>query len=671
MTTRETPDWPALEHAYGTAQDIPELLASLRGQEWAEAVDELSASILHQGSVYPATVAAVPFLVDVARDAGSEGRLGALWLLTSYAESIEAGASRSETYLPEGIDIEEFDRDAQAALAAANRGLLSLVDDQDHEVRSAVYGFVAVAPECAEEVRARFDVERDAAVALVEALVRHRKFDERDLDVLLERGDDAVTFAAAWSAVAVGADIPDAVDHLVRLWPDHAEDYPGSGPSIYFLARAGGADAIAALRRLQPGLEVAEAARAWTEIAGASRSSASPAVDGLLALDPRTDDVVTALVQVLPGAPDRTAEVCDAVAGFETPAAAAILFTARDPRWVPVASAVIAGSEPGNDFAYALAGYPAQRRDIEWAAADLLAITAQAIEAWGLATWVDLLALFPPSEAVLRAALPALESAPKAVAQVIARTPSVIPPDLRAHLDSALSAVHPENDSTAGWITAALSNPDFAAAWTLTGEDTNLLNVWAAYPSPSLDAACLALLDGTARTSYPGRQCQLAAARALDDPARSWPTVLAIVNEAGQPLEDAIALARTYDHRDALVTTLRDIADNGRDTWSGPDTRATAIALAALQDLGELPPPEAVDRALATLHSSLTHLTTARTAPTIAAILHTALAADPTLRPTITAALHPLIDTDHRFPTTSETIEDDTTILTALRSVLA
>lgn len=64
--------WDELSHAYGKAVDTPDLLrqaASPDGEAAQKAVSELNGSIFHQGTVYSATVAAVPFLVELARRA--------------------------------------------------------------------------------------------------------------------------------------------------------------------------------------------------------------------------------------------------------------------------------------------------------------------------------------------------------------------------------------------------------------------------------------------------------------------------------------------------------------------------------------------------------------------------------------------------------------------------
>ncbi len=64
----DTIDWAALTHAHGPATDVPRLLraflsadADVRGQSCAE----LHETIWHQGTVYPASAAAVPFLCEL------------------------------------------------------------------------------------------------------------------------------------------------------------------------------------------------------------------------------------------------------------------------------------------------------------------------------------------------------------------------------------------------------------------------------------------------------------------------------------------------------------------------------------------------------------------------------------------------------------------------------
>jgi hypothetical protein len=66
-------DWGKLCHAYGSARDVPGCLNALlseTGSEREEAFHELFGTIYHQGSVYEATEYAIPFLIEIASDAG-------------------------------------------------------------------------------------------------------------------------------------------------------------------------------------------------------------------------------------------------------------------------------------------------------------------------------------------------------------------------------------------------------------------------------------------------------------------------------------------------------------------------------------------------------------------------------------------------------------------------
>jgi hypothetical protein len=79
--------WRELGHAYGEAGAVPALLRTLAlGSGGAEeALGELYGSICHQGSVYSATVYAVPFLARIAAAGVCTG--GVLGLLGVIAES--------------------------------------------------------------------------------------------------------------------------------------------------------------------------------------------------------------------------------------------------------------------------------------------------------------------------------------------------------------------------------------------------------------------------------------------------------------------------------------------------------------------------------------------------------------------------------------------------------
>ncbi|ALG08451.1 hypothetical protein [Kibdelosporangium phytohabitans] len=706
MITREEPvDWSQLHHAYGPADDVPPLLEQLRGEDWEEALGELFGSILHQGSIYPATVAALPSIVAIARDPGAEGRVGALWLVGTYAESVAMGAGRATMYLPDGVDVDVFDRESSAARDKAALDVLPLMEDPDPGVREAVYGCVAhladtaVAGEVVAALRARLDREDVAAVALMEPLLRLGAFDDGDFAAVVARGDEAVVFAAAWSAVAVGRDLPGVVDHLAQLWPDHAHQYPtGNASSSLSLL---GAHALPVLRRLQT-MRTAKAddlVSGWVALAAVSRSSAPHALQGLLDLPDETHPVrlVQALTQVVADVPERADEVCDAIARISEPGdadpallanAAVALFSNQDPRWAARASAVVAMSaeEPRiadatstMPFSLILLGFPAHRRDTAWAANELSELAAAAVAAWPQTPggWIDVLAELPASEAVVRAALPAVNH--PSTWKLLARI-ALDHPELGSLIEPALDTELTDDEATA-WreTTRALvgHGVGFEHVWQLSGGDARLLAVWTRRPSPATHAACLQLLDGTAHVSFGARHCQLVAARAVTEAgeaARAWPTVRAIVDTAGAPLVDGIEVGNQIvaldDSRHTeWIDLLRDIAYNGRHDWSGTDHWAGAVAVEALQNLGEIPADEAADRMVDLLLAAIPLHQAPRVAPVAGRVLRTVLVTRPDLRDRFSRQLDPVLDGDGRVATASGGIADDRRFRDALRGV--
>jgi hypothetical protein len=83
-------DWERLSHAYGPARDVPidlQRLASSDADVRDSALWQLYGSIYHQGTLYSATAAAVPFLVRLASDPSLPNRAQIRDLLASIAKS--------------------------------------------------------------------------------------------------------------------------------------------------------------------------------------------------------------------------------------------------------------------------------------------------------------------------------------------------------------------------------------------------------------------------------------------------------------------------------------------------------------------------------------------------------------------------------------------------------
>ncbi len=77
LETLDTVDWANYKHAYGAADDVPDLLRGLvssNEEERKESLYELYGNIWHQGTIYAATVQALPFLIEILENVPAEQR---------------------------------------------------------------------------------------------------------------------------------------------------------------------------------------------------------------------------------------------------------------------------------------------------------------------------------------------------------------------------------------------------------------------------------------------------------------------------------------------------------------------------------------------------------------------------------------------------------------------
>ncbi|MEU8788165.1 HEAT repeat domain-containing protein [Streptomyces sp. NPDC048643] len=148
-------DWASMEHAYGSAADVPELLRGLASQhphEREAALDGMYGAVHHQGDVYDSTLACIPFLFALVRHTGLPDRGGIVELLASIgggdvddepAEAGGEGAGGSRVGEdPADPDTEDRADDNYAVARVAIRSgaavFLDLMTDRDPEVRRAV-----------------------------------------------------------------------------------------------------------------------------------------------------------------------------------------------------------------------------------------------------------------------------------------------------------------------------------------------------------------------------------------------------------------------------------------------------------------------------------------------------------------------------------------------------
>ncbi|MFE0649618.1 PBS lyase [Streptomyces sp. NPDC059534] len=186
LTGIEEVDWASLGHAYGPADDVPELLRGLASADPAEretALDGMYGAVHHQGDVYDSTLACIPFLLELVADPAVQDRGCIVELLTSIG-GIELDDDDELDALDElAPDDEEFIPAANyamaaAAIAAGSDVFLGLVSDPDPEVRlAAPCALASLHPEPSRALtllRERLTVERDTEVrlALVAAVGR-------------------------------------------------------------------------------------------------------------------------------------------------------------------------------------------------------------------------------------------------------------------------------------------------------------------------------------------------------------------------------------------------------------------------------------------------------------------------------------------------------------------
>jgi len=148
----------------------------------------------------------------------------------------------------------------------------------------------------------------------------------------------------------------------------------------------------------------------------------------------------------------------------------------------------------------------------------------------------------------------------------------------------------------------------------------DLLSAWASHPScgEAFYALCRTLITGKPAVSFPERAEQLLAIRALapagvDGLESVWPTLLAIIDKAEEPLPNAATLAVelagggqvSKRQKESLVKILESIVTNGRTDWFGKDECAPVVAMNALLRLqAEREHPKALAAYLGALKKS-------------------------------------------------------------------
>lgn len=100
MLPLSSPEWSRLQHAYGSAENLPALLQQLNGFPSSDGSTEpwftLWSSLMHQGDVYPASFAAVPHVVSAL--ASAPNRAGFDYFL--FPACVEVARVKGSVALP-------------------------------------------------------------------------------------------------------------------------------------------------------------------------------------------------------------------------------------------------------------------------------------------------------------------------------------------------------------------------------------------------------------------------------------------------------------------------------------------------------------------------------------------------------------------------------------------
>ena len=209
-------DWSSLTHAYGPATTTADELRTLLSgddRQRSEALASLVASICHQGSVYPATAPAVPFLTEIAASPSlpSAFRVEVVQLLEFIAE----GAVNLGRYHPDWA-AEEWALALSRNLRAAGSRLLTVLRGPDAGVlRAWVVWFIHALPPTSQDLdmlRKAINREQDEVVkASIGLTLPPEDPVQRDLISIEEH--PLVRLAAAAQLIATDRDL----DHCVTV----------------------------------------------------------------------------------------------------------------------------------------------------------------------------------------------------------------------------------------------------------------------------------------------------------------------------------------------------------------------------------------------------------------------------------------------------------------------
>lgn len=195
--------WSSMHHAYGTAEEVPELLEQLdsRRRRAGQSPEALLQRRTSQGHVTSCTVAALPFLLDLAGDIATPDRPAIVALLAAIGEAVVY--SYGGNYVDyDGVTL--FNRDSGADLLREHApAFTAYAAEGEQQVRQAAIPGLAWliddAPRATTLIQARLSPESDTMERLLVL---------ETMAVLAEHLTGALGTAVAWfDALAADPDL--------------------------------------------------------------------------------------------------------------------------------------------------------------------------------------------------------------------------------------------------------------------------------------------------------------------------------------------------------------------------------------------------------------------------------------------------------------------------------
>ncbi|MBG0567255.1 HEAT repeat domain-containing protein [Actinoplanes aureus] len=578
-------DWAAYDGAYGPATEAPDILRAIADPDPEVAGDgrfDFHSAIWHQGTVYPVTVAAVPFLIELATTPGVHRRdmlLHTVGVLgdpgQSYGDDLPAVraalAAHSDTLLPQLADPDPGVREAAAfALAHSGPQRLSLVQPEpDPRVRASLLMAVALH-------------DGAGAVELLREAATTEPF--------------PVPVAAALGYARAGLPIPpEVLGHVARdLGADEEWQSPwSSDPLGEILALAGSATVDTLTARLIAGggsqsrIRLTHAlTRRFMERRGAP-VALLPRLRELLAdhdekVRAAAVDTAAQAGTAAAGVAGELARIADAGDWAESggPANTALSTLVRlgDPRWRPV---LLAAWESGYDpDAVGLLFEHPPAFDPEMLAAVRRRLAAQSAAGLTGNPVISLVNVLRGWGAAASAAVPEIVAALPAARMAAVAALGRIGPGAASAVDALRDGMGGIETGYALWRITGDPGPLVAAARTALSRGPAGRYAWdlrmlaeAGPAAAPLVPLLRAVLTDTAPETYPDRDARIAAARVLwratGEVPGVLPTVDAVLRAGGVPVRTAATLAA--DLAPAGTELLPALREALRNRWATLD----------------------------------------------------------------------------------------------------